>query len=209
MEKWKYVLGALALILLVFTVNTVKAVVEQSDNLGVPVPANNGTSTLLNVTARMQQYVGFFGNVISVVRLNVTNVTGSPNYQLYNKTATSGDIYFFQSGDTPTTPFINARNNSETDGNFSLTGYYVTGNHYEYNESGTICGSGWANYLNTTDGYRVGIFRDSSATPNYFLCTDISQVSSVNGFGNVNFEVIVPKTSTYSAYDVWIDLTAG
>ncbi|MEK6954250.1 MAG: hypothetical protein AABX01_04540, partial [Candidatus Micrarchaeota archaeon] len=40
-----------------------------TDNLGVATPSQNGTSFDLNVTSRMQQYVGYFGNVVTMVRL--------------------------------------------------------------------------------------------------------------------------------------------
>ncbi|MFH1257337.1 MAG: hypothetical protein V1658_00205, partial [Candidatus Micrarchaeota archaeon] len=156
-------------------------------------------STLLNVTTRMQQYVGFFGNVTAEVRLNVTVNSGT----LYRKDVDRGKIYFFDTGATPTMPFVPALNNSETDGNFSLTGFYVTGNHFIYNN--TVCGVVSVDHLNTSDNYMVGIFRDAAAAPNYFICTDIRPVSSSTGFGAVEFQAVVPKTGLYMAYDVWID----
>ncbi len=196
-----------ALVVLAFMAHVATSVI-QTDNLGVPVPASNGTSTLLNVTARMEQYVGYFGDIVMMVRYNVTNVStsSSPNYQLYNQSVVGeGKIYFFQSGDTPTEPFTTARNNSQTDGNFSLSGFYITGNHYMNN--GTICGQESTDYLNTSDNYGVGIFKDSTAEPNYFLCVDIVRKASAYGFGTTAFQAVVPKTSTYTAYDVYIDLT--
>ncbi len=174
-----------------------------TDNLGVATPSQNGTSFDLNVTSRMQQYVGYFGNVVTMVRLNTTNASGS-NLQLYNKSITTGKIYFAKSGATLTGAITPAMNNSQTDGNFSLTGVYITGNHFIRN--GTICGVASVDHLNTTDNYGVGIFKDAAADPNYFLCTDILTKTSNYGFGSVGFEAVVPKTSTYAAYDVYIDL---
>ncbi|MFH0971375.1 MAG: hypothetical protein V1835_02300 [Candidatus Micrarchaeota archaeon] len=203
MRSWQYALGAVFLILLVFVVNFVKAPLYVSDNTNVAVPDENGTSTLLNITSRMQQYVGFYGRIWAEVRRTATVGSGT----MYNRTMDRGFIYFFKNGATPTYAFVPAINNSETDGNFSLTNYYITGNHYMNN--GTICGIAAVDHLNTTDSYAVGIFHDSAATPNYFLCTDIQIKVSTNGFdttdGNVAFEVVVPKTSSYQAYDVWID----
>lgn len=195
-------LGLVFVVVIAFT-RLATSAIQVTDNLGVPVPAENGTSTLLNVTARMQQYVGYFGDAVMMVRLNTTNVSGS-NLQLYNRSILSGRIYFFKSGATPTGAFTPAMNNSQTDGNFSLTGYYITGNHYMNN--GTICNVTSVDFLNTTDNYGVGIFKDSAATPNYFLCTDIVRKSSAFGFGTVAFEAVVPKTSSYTAYDVYVDL---
>ncbi len=181
----------------------VRATLSQTDNLGSPVPAQNGTSIYLNVTSRMQQYVGFFGRIWNEVRLNVTNGSGV----LYNKSMTSGKIYFFKAGESSTGAIVPALNNSQTDGNFSLTGQYITGSHFVKNS--TICGVASVDHLNTSDNYGVGIFRDSAAIPRYFLCTDIQAKTSTNGFntvdGNVYFEVVVPKTSTYQAYDIWVD----
>ncbi len=181
----------------------VNSAIQTTDNLGVPVPAANGTSSNLNISARMQQYVGYFGNVVTMVRLNTTNASGS-NLQLYNKSITTGKIYFAKSGATLTGAITPAMNNSQTDGNFSLTGVYITGNHFIRN--GTICGVASVDHLNTTDNYGVGIFKDAAADPNYFLCTDILTKTSNYGFGSVGFEAVVPKTSTYAAYDVYIDL---
>ncbi|MFH1750439.1 MAG: hypothetical protein ABH863_02050 [Candidatus Micrarchaeota archaeon] len=201
MKNWQYWIGAAAFLLLISV--SVRAALQQTDNTAVAVPSDNGTSTYLNVTTRMQQYVGFFGRIWYEVRLNFTTGSGT----LYNKSVTEGKIYFYKAGATPTGAILTAVNNSDTDGNFSLTGYYATGNHYVLNS--TVCGVTSVDHLNTTDNYAVGIFKDQAATPNYFLCTDITQKSSTNGFntvdGNVHFEVVVPKTSTYTSYDVWID----
>ncbi|MEK6843187.1 MAG: hypothetical protein AABY04_01745 [Candidatus Micrarchaeota archaeon] len=193
-RKFVLLLGlALALILS----RPVLAAIFVTDNTAVAVPTANGTSTLLNVTARMQQYVGFFGQVNATVKLTA----GGSNI-LYAKLVSSGKIYFFKAGAVPQTPFTTALNNTATDNNFQLSGYYITGNHYMNN--GTICGQASTNFLNTTDNYGVGIFKDTNF--NYFLCTDISTKVSTNGFGTVGFEVVVPKTANYTSYDVWIDL---
>lgn len=170
-----------------------------TDNTAVAVPSDNGTSTMLNITARMQQYVGFFGVINSTVKLN----TGAGNI-LYQKPVTSGKIYFFKNGATPTGALVPALNNSQTDANFSLSGYYATGNHFVNNA--TVCGVSLVNHLNTTDNYAVGIMKDSAANPNFFICTDIRPVTSANGMGAVTFEAVVPKTSSYASYDVYVDL---
>ncbi|MBI5225398.1 hypothetical protein HY989_06020 [Candidatus Micrarchaeota archaeon] len=195
----KYVYGAIGfLLILAIAVKFASAAIQQTDNTAVAAPTENGTSTLLNVTTRMQQYVGFFGHINTTVRLN----TNPASAILYTRLVTQGKIYFFKAGATPQTPFTTALNNTATDNNFALTGYYVTGNHYMNN--GTICGQSSTNFLNTTDQYGVGIFKDAAF--NYFVCSDIVQKTSTNGFGSVGFEVIVPKTSNYTSYDVWIDL---
>ncbi|MFH1750393.1 MAG: hypothetical protein ABH863_01820 [Candidatus Micrarchaeota archaeon] len=171
-----------------------------TDNTGVNVPADNGTSTMLNVTSRMQQYVGFFGGINSTVKINTT--IGAP--QLYAQPVTSGKIYFVKNGATLEGAIVPALNDTDTDANFSLSGSYVTGNHFKNN--GTICGVEFSDFLYTTDEYGVAILRDSAADPNYFICTDISPKTSSNGMGNVAFEVIVPKTDIYASYDVYVDL---
>lgn len=203
MKENRYLLGVLALLLMAFTVNLVLAFPEVTDNTAVAVPSENGTSTLLNVTSRMQQYVGFFGRVWQEVRLNTTVGSGT----MYNKSVSSGKMYFFKAGSTPTGVFTPALNNSQTDGNFSLSGFYVTGNHFVLNS--TVCGTASVDHLNTTDNYMNGIFKDAAATPNYFLCVDILPKTSTNGFespdGNVQFEIVVPKTASYLSYDIWID----
>ncbi|MBU1197719.1 hypothetical protein KJ765_04360 [Candidatus Micrarchaeota archaeon] len=183
----------------------VYAAVEQSDNTNVAVPTNNGTSTNLSVAGRMQQYVGFYGNMSYQVR-NDTTVGNI----LYQKTVTQGVLYFFKNGATPTEPFVNASTNSTTDTNFSLTGYYVTGNHFDTNASDGQCASNLdLKVLNTTDGRSTAILFDSSTagTENYLFCTNISSFTSTNGFGTINYEIVVAKTPTYMAYDIWHDLT--
>ncbi|HLC47769.1 MAG TPA: hypothetical protein VJI13_01740 [Candidatus Norongarragalinales archaeon] len=203
MRNWHYAVVGIAI--LGILAYSARASLYQTDNLNVAVPSENGTSTLLNVTSRMQQYVGFFGRIWAEVRLNTTAGSGT----LYNKSVDRGMMYLFKAGATPLLPFSPASiNATTTDLNFSLTGYYVTGNHFINN--GTVCNISSAMYLNTTDNFMVGIFKDASTAPkNYFVCTDIRPVNSQNGFntidGNVLFEVIAPKTATYSAYDIWVD----
>ncbi|MBI5224473.1 hypothetical protein HY989_01235, partial [Candidatus Micrarchaeota archaeon] len=64
----KYVL-LLGVALAFFLSKPVLAAIFITDNTGVSVPADNGTSTLLNVTARMQQYVGYYGQINASVKL--------------------------------------------------------------------------------------------------------------------------------------------
>ncbi len=194
-----YVL-VLTLVVVLLLARAVSSAIFITDNTGVTVPADNGTSTMLNITARMQQYIGFFGQVNTTVKINTT--AGAP--KLYDMPVTSGKIFFLKNGDVPSGAIVPALNDSETDGNFSLTGYYVTGNHFVKND--TVCGIASVDHLLTTDGYKVGIFKDSGETPVYFVGTDIAQVTSSNGMGTPVFEVIAPKTSVYDSYDVYIDL---
>ncbi|HLC48410.1 MAG TPA: hypothetical protein VJI13_05025 [Candidatus Norongarragalinales archaeon] len=190
----------LGLVAIVFLAKMAASAIFLTDNTGVAAPSENGTSTLLNVSARMQQYVGFFGVINSTVKINTT--VGAP--QLYAQPVTSGKIYFVKAGASLSGAIVPALNNTQTDGNFSLTGYYITGNHFVNN--GTVCGVASMDHLNTTDNYMVAIARDSGATPNYLICGDIRTVVSTNGLGTTAFQVIVPKTSTYSSYDVYVDL---
>lgn len=194
------IIGILAaIILLSFAANFALATLSVTDNTNIAVPTANGTSTMLNVTMRMQQYVGFFGAINTTVKLN----TGAGNI-LYQKPVTTGKIFFFKTGVTPTGALVPALNNSQTDANYSLSGYYATGNHFMNN--GTVCGIANINFLNTTDQYGVGIFKDSAANPNFGFCSDVVQKTSTNGFGTPAFEVIVAKTATYTAYDIYVDL---
>ncbi|MBU1196970.1 hypothetical protein KJ765_00505 [Candidatus Micrarchaeota archaeon] len=182
----------------------VAAAAEQSDYTNWAVPAENGTANNTNITGRMQQYVGFYGNVSSQVR----NSTALGNV-LYQKGVTSGVLYFLKGGATPTAPFVNASTNSTTDGNFSLTGYYSTANHFDTNASDGQCGSNLdIKVLNTTDSRSTGILFDSSTpgTENYFFCTNISSFTSTNGFGTINYQIIVAKTPSFLSYDIWYDL---
>lgn len=197
MKKYLVLVGLVAIALLA---NFAASSLYLSDNQNVAVPTDNGTSSSINVTARMQQYVGFFGNINTTVILSAAN----NNTKMYTKAVTTGKIYFVKAGAAPTGAITPALNNSQTDGNFSLSGYYVTGNHYIHNT--TICGVDFANSLNTTDNYPVAILKDAATTPNYFLCTDIIQKTSTNGMGSVSYEVVVPKTGVYTAYDVFVDL---
>jgi hypothetical protein len=189
---------ALALILSVQLVAA--ANIEATDNTNVAVPADNGTSSQVNITAKMEQYVGFFGTVAVAVRRNTTN-----GYVMYNKTATSGKLYFYKAGSTVDGNVLAAPASSVSDGNFSLSGFYATANHFT--SSLTVCGVASSNALTTTDGLNTSIYRNQTAGgANYFLCTDIANTVSTNGFGTVQYEIVVPKTSLYTAYDVYYDL---
>ncbi|MBU1197021.1 hypothetical protein KJ765_00760 [Candidatus Micrarchaeota archaeon] len=182
-------------------VTFVWAAVEQSDNTAEPVPTNNGTSRNMSVAGRMQQYVGFYGNVSFEVR----NDTSLGNV-MYRKTVHYGKLFFFDEGDTPTEPFSAAPTTANTDGNFSLTGYYVTSNHFDTQD--TVCNTSSVNKLNTTDNRLTGIFYDAAAPSNYFFCTEISAFTSTNGFGTLSYEIVVAKTSSYMSYDIWFDLAS-
>ncbi len=172
-----------------------------SDNTNVAVPATNGTSSNVNITALAQQYVGFYGSVAVDVRKNT-----STGYMLFNKTATGGKLYFYDQGVTVDQNVLAAPANTETSGNFSLTGSAYNVSQY-FTLSQTVCGVASTNSLNTSDGYLVGIFRNQTGFgANYFLCVDISNKTSTNGFGTVQYEIVVPKTATYIAYDVYYDL---
>ncbi|MBU1197721.1 hypothetical protein KJ765_04370 [Candidatus Micrarchaeota archaeon] len=178
--------------------------VQQSDNTNVAAPTDNGTSSNLTVTGRMEQYVGFYGNLTMQVRNNtaVGNV-------LYTKPVSQGVLYFFETGVTPSEPFVNASTNSTTDGNFSLTGYYVTANHFDSSASDGQCGSALnMRVLNTTDSRSTAIIYDSTGagTEKYGFCTNLSNFATTS-FGRINYQVVVAKTAGYNAYDIWFDLT--
>ncbi len=190
---------AVALAVLVAFSMLAMANVEESDNVNVPVPTQNGTSSNTTVTGRMQQYVGFYGNLTFQVRNN-TNVGNV----LYYKTVTYGKLYFFKTGAIPTEPFTAAPTSALTNSNFSLTGFYNTSNHFD--TQATVCGINSVNKLNTTDNRTVGIFYDAATTPNYFVCTDVGAFTSGNGFGTISYEIIVPKTTSYLNYDIWYNL---
>ncbi|MFH1257889.1 MAG: hypothetical protein ABIG96_06550 [Candidatus Micrarchaeota archaeon] len=181
-------------------VNLVTSSVYLSGNQDVAVPADNGTSSNTNISARMQQYVGFFGEINATIILGFAN----NNTRIYQKPVTSGKIFFVKVGAALTGAIQAADADTDTDANFSLTGYYITANHFTL--SSTVAGVASVNHLNTTDNFMVGIFKDSAAAPNYFVGTDIRSITSANGMGDVSYEVIVPKTGTYTAYDVFIDL---
>ena len=191
---------ALAVLMLLSLASLAAAAAVASDVSNVAVPVY-GTSKNQDVTGRMQQYVGFYGNVAMEVRNNT-----SAGNVMYNKSVNSGKLYFAKNGATLSAPFAAAANNSVTDGNFSLSGWYATINHYS--STGTICGVSSAAYLTTTDGYNSTILKDNTADPakNYFLCVDLASKTSSNGFGSVTYEIVVPTTATYTAYDIWYDL---
>ncbi|MFH1107429.1 MAG: hypothetical protein V1787_06065 [Candidatus Micrarchaeota archaeon] len=192
----------LALPLALMFAGIVLATVEITDNTNVAVPSDNGTSLNTSVAGRMQQYVGYYGNVSMQVRNN-TNLGNV----LYFKTVNFGRLFFVKTGATLTTPFTVAPTNAVTDANFSLTGYYNTSNHFD--STAVVCNLTNSNKLNTTDNRLTGIYYDAAAVPNYFFCTDIGSFTSSNGFGNeLSYEIIVAKTATYIAYDIWFDLAA-
>jgi hypothetical protein len=189
----------LALPLALAFAGIVLATVELSDNDAEAVPADNGTSNNLSIGGRMQQYVGFYGNVSYEVRNNT-----DPGDVLYQKTVNYGKLYFVKAGATLTAPFTASPADADANGNFSLTGYYNTSNHFD--TSATVCGIAATPKLNTTDNRMTGIFFDSIPdTPNYFFCTDVGSFASTNGFGRIGYEIIVAKTPTYIAYDIWYD----
>jgi len=180
----------------------VVAAAVSSDTTNVATPADYGTCANQDVTGRMQQYVGFYGNVSMQVR----NETTAGNV-MYSKAVNTGKLYFLKNGATPTQPFLAASPSAPaTDGNFSLTGWYASANHFA--NQMTVCGVASTYYLNTTDEYTVGLFKDSAADPNtnFGLCVDMKQVASTNGFGTTLYQVVVPKTASFTNYDIWYDL---
>jgi hypothetical protein len=170
-----------------------------SDNTNLGVPSDNGTSGNQTITGRMEQYAAYYGNVSMQVRNN----TAAGNV-LYSKTVTSGKLYFLKNGATFPTNLIAAPANSTADTAIGLSGFYVTANHFDTTD--TVCGVGSAPKITTTDSVDTGMFSEEDNT-NYLFCTDITTITSTNGFGTINYEVIVPTTSLYTAYDVWFDLT--
>ena len=198
------VLFATALIAAVFIANFVSAEPVAADQQGVTAPAN-GTANSANLSFLAQQYIGFYGNVTMQVR-----AVSGPN-SLYNRTVTSGCV-FVTDGDhasgVPSWPAKTSSPDTFADGNFSLTGAYITGNHYNTIIT-SLCGVTTVYKLNTTDDFAVGIFRDGNAsTSQHFIGSNIKNIVSSNGFGLVQYEVIVPKTATYgnAGYDFYVEL---
>ncbi|MFH1107500.1 MAG: hypothetical protein V1787_06440 [Candidatus Micrarchaeota archaeon] len=182
-----------AMLVLVF------AVAEQSDNTNVAVPADNGTSSNTSIAGRMQQYVGFYGNVSFEVRNN-TNLGNV----LYRKTVTSGVLYFLKNGDTFPGTLVNATANTTADSVIGVSGYYNTSNHFD--SRGNLCNTLNVSKLTTTDSRTTGLLSDPNNTE-YMFCTDIGYFTSSNGFGSeLSYEIIVAKTPAYMAYDIWFDL---
>jgi hypothetical protein len=206
MKAWH---ALLVLGVIMLSAGFVVAVIQPSDEFNQGAPTN-GTSNFTNVTGRMQQFVGFYGKVAMQVRKTVG--VGSV---LYDKIVTQGKLYFIKNGENPDWTGLDvAKNNSNTDGNISLTGYYVTGNHFVFNDSlligteRTTCNKS-GNYLNTTDAYKVTILCDTAAcagSPKYFFCVDISDKLSTNDYGVVQYEIITAKTSVYTSYDIFYDM---
>jgi hypothetical protein len=174
------------------------AALYQTDSQNVATPSTNGTADQLNITSRMQQYVGFYGGITTEIRKNSTAGSGS----MYSKSVTAGKIYAIPNGQTPTGALIQAKNDSFADGNLSLSGYYVTGNHFLLNS--TVCGLTGVDNLLTTDNYAIGLLRDSAGPTNYLFCTDILPKTSAVNLGEVSYEFILP--STKSAWDFYVDL---
>ena len=194
---------AIALLVLFGLAVIVHAIVEKTD-LTVIVPNENGTSLQGNVTQRAQQFVGFYGRIEMQVRR--TTALGDV---MYNKTVQSGRLYFVKETETPVfASTIAALTDAATDGNFSLTGDYITSKHWDAQYR--VCGIDNVNFLNTTDGFEIGLFNDAQEdATKYYLCVNIKSVTSQNGFGAVQYEMIAPKTPLYLSYDVWYDLEAG
>jgi hypothetical protein len=209
MRAW-HALFAIGVILL--SAGFVVAVIQPSDQVGTQTQGTplNGTSNNSNISGRMQQYVGFYGRVTMEVRKTVG--VGSV---MYNKTVTQGKLYFIKNGENPDWTGLDvAKNNSNTDRNLSLTGYYVTGNHFVFNDSlligteRTTCNKS-GDYLNTTDAYKIIVMCDAigcAGSPKYFFCVDIADKLSANGYGVVQYEMITAKTPTYTSYDVYYDM---
>ena len=198
-------LSALFAVVLVFN-NFVGADPVAADQQGVTAPAN-GTADSQNLTVPAQQYIGFYGNVTIQVR----KTGGGPGTSLYNKTVFSGCV-FVNDGDiaAPAWPAAVSPPDDNSDGNFSLTGAYLTRYHFVTVFSGTLCGVAGPFILNTTDDFGVGIFRDQNGTNSrHFVGSNIRDMTSTNGFGRLQYEVIVPKTATYgdAGYDFYLELT--
>ncbi len=191
-------------LLLLATMAVYVAAAQVSDNTNIAVPANNGTSTNQSVTGLAEQYVGFYGNM----SIQVRNNTAAGNV-LYQKSVNSGRIYFFKTGATPGTIFLNASTNTTSNENFSLTGAYNLSYNFDQISIQPLCGVNNVSYLNTTDNRQTRILYDNAGagTENYFFCTPIGNFLSTNGFGRINYEIVVAKSVTYSAYDIWFDLT--
>ncbi len=196
------VAAAIALFVL-FLAFSVYAVPSQSDYTNWQVPSQNGTANNTNITGRAQMYVGFYGNM----SIQVRNNTATGNV-LYQKNVEYGKLYFFKAGATPGSVFLNASTNATVNGNFSLTGAYNLSYHFDVTTIEPYCGVNNASVLNTTDNRRTAILYDNTAPPstNYFFCTQLGSFTSTNGFGTINYEIIVAKTPTYMSYDIWFDL---
>lgn len=193
-----------AFLLVLATIGYVARAVTESDNTNVATPAN-GTSSNTSVTSLSEQYVGFYGNL----SIQVRNNTATTNV-LYRKTVTTGKLYFFKAGAVPGTKFLNASTNTTSNNNFSLTGFYNLSYHFDQITLEPYCGINNVSYLNTTDNRMTGVLYDNAGagTENYFFCTTLGNFASTNGFGRLNYEIIVPKTTgSYTNYDIWYDLT--
>ena len=176
-----------------------------ASNADVASPAANGTADSANLSIPAQQYVGFYGNVTIQVR----KTGGGPGTSLYNKSVVSGCVFVIDGSlSAPAWPAVVSPPDGNADGNFSLSGAYLTQYHYNTISGFTFCGVAGAFTLNTTDNFQSGIFRDYNGTnARHFVGSNIRDITSTNGFGRVQYEVIVPRTPAYgSTYDFFVDL---
>lgn len=185
-------------VLLLFLATFLVSGARVSDNTNVAVPTDNGTSSNTSATGLMEQYVGFYGNLTMQVRNN----TAAGNV-LHQKGVTSGVMYFLKTGQVIPAAIVNATANTTADGILGLTGWYISSNHFDTRTD--TCGVTNVSRLTTTDSRITGLL--SNTTNNqYFFCTNVSSFTSTNGFGTINYEIVVPKTGLFTAYDIWYDL---
>ena len=170
-----------------------------SDNTNVAVPTTNGTSSNTSITGLAEQLVGFYGNVTVQVRNN-----SAAGNILYQKPVTTGVLYFLKTGQAFPNAVVNATANTTADGVIGFTGFYASSNVFDSRQD--ACGETNVSKLNTTDNRMTGLLSNNT-NDQYFFCTDIGSFTSANGFGTIGYEIIVPKTLTYTSYDIWFDLT--
>lgn len=176
-----------------------------SGSTSVAAPAN-GTADFLNITFQAQQYVGFYGNVSTVVMKSGGDVGKS----MLNHTMRNGTVFITKAGNIFSGTLTPAPTDPWTNGNLSLTGEYLTGNWFTKN--GTEgCGVGFdSSYgmpqLNTTDNFTVSLLQnDTTGSPLFLTCSHINITVSANGFGVENYQLIAPKTSLWTAYDLYVE----
>jgi hypothetical protein len=189
--------GIFVAILLVFA-TLIYAAATITDNTNVATPTG-GESSNQSLTGLANQYVGFYGNV----SIQVRNNTAGGNI-LYNKPVNSGKVYFLKNGEVIPNTLVNATANSTADGVIGLTGAYGTASMYDSRQD--ACGITNVSKLNTTDNRMTGLLSNLT-NDQYLFCTDIGSFTSTNGFGTINYEIVVPKTGTFAAYDIWFDLS--
>jgi hypothetical protein len=163
------------------------------------VPTDNGTSSNTSITGRMEQYVGFYGNVSMQVRNN----TAAGNV-MYRKGVTSGRLYFLKASVSFPTELVNATANSTADTVIGVSGFYSTATQFD--SRGNICSKTNVSKLTTEDSRTTGMLSNVDNSV-YLFCTDLGSFTSTNGFGTINYEVIVASTASYASYDVWFDLS--